>query len=607
MRSIKRVVLSDVFDVPDLELVSLSHDSQFLVVGSNRDNVPHMYQVRITSPERWIDLTPGEDRVSTGSLSSDDSLFLFPRETAGNEKHDLYITDIRSSKTSLLVQLDSIRVGLADWAPDDRSILFDGASASSMALYRYVLSEKEPAILYETTQLSAMGFVNPKKPLVTYTEQKPNHPTAMDIKIIDYETGEVVQTISEAETSRDFDFAWNPTGTKLLFLTNAPGLPTLAVWDAITSEVTYSQATKLGLGIDYEMAKWIPESDDIVYPAKLNGETTLFRENVFNSEPPTQLPFQKGWVSGLKMDKKNPNQMFIAWSSAADPTKVGRYDITSGQFEILLDSRPDGLTKRLSPAEFLRYPTFDDWDIPSFEVPPSPDAPRLKGDPIIILIHGGPWWEFSNSWASMATVIQAYATAGFRVFCPNIRGSTGYGDDYMFSNIGDLGGNDMRDVLEGRDYLAKKYPNTERFLLTGASYGGFMTFLTLAKHPGVFDAGAAIVGITDWTTMHRLGDSVFRRFTETFFEGPPDASPELYRDRSAINFVENMTDPLLIIHRANDSRCPVEPIYTFAGKAMSLGKPVKIYVEKDAGHGVQKMDHLRHQYGMAIQFFLEHL
>ncbi|MFO7836220.1 MAG: alpha/beta fold hydrolase [Candidatus Thorarchaeota archaeon] len=603
----RMIQISDVFDVPDLELVSLSHDSEFLLVASNRDNVPHVYQIRLSNPDEWIDLTPGEDRVATGSLSADDSRFLFPRETAGNEKHDLFVTDLESYETSLLLDLDSIRVFKADWTPDDRNILFDGSSASEMALRRFILSEKETTTIYKTTEMSAMGFINPEKPFVTYSEQKENHPTAMDIKVINYETSEIEDTISQGQNSRDYDLAWSTDGSKLLFWTNAPGTPTLAVWDMKTSEAAYSQATELGLGIDYEIAKWIPDTDDIVYAAKLNGETRLFRENVFDSEEPKELPIQNGWISGMKTDKNRPDVLFIAWSSTANPNQIGKYNIESGDFEVILDSKPDDFTTKLSQSEFLRYPTFDEWKIPAFEVPPSPDAPKLDGEPIIILVHGGPWWEFSNSWSAMGTVIQAYSTAGFRVFCPNIRGSTGYGDEYQFCNIGDLGGDDLKDVLEARKYMAKKYPDTKKFFLTGASYGGFMAFLALTKHPGVFDAGAAIVGITDWVEMHRLGDAVFKRFTENFFEGPPDSNRELYEDRSAINFVEKMEDSLLIIHRANDSRCPVQPIYTFTGKAVSLGKPVEIYVERKAGHGAQKMDHVRQQYGRVIDFFSNHL
>ncbi len=607
MRTSRILQISEIFDIPELELVSLSHDSQFVLIASNRDNVPHIYQVPVSDSSKWIDLTPGEDRVSTGSLSGDDSLFLFPRETAGNEKHDLFVTDLTSYETSLLVDLDSIRVLKADWTRDDQSVLFDGSSASEMGLRRFMKSEKEVTTIYETTRLSGMGFVSPEEPLVTYNEQKPDHPTAMDIKVINYETCEVIDTISQGENSRNYDFAWNTDGTKLLFWTNAPGAPTLAIWDRKTSEVVYSRATELGLGIDYEVAQWMPATDDIVYAAKLNGETKLFRENASKDEGPTELSIPRGWISGMKTDKNNPDKIFLAWSSLANPTRICRYDVKTGELETLLDSRPTDLSVELADAKFIRYPTFDDWTIPAFEVPPSNSAPKLKGEPIIILIHGGPWWEFSHSWFAMGTVIQAYSTAGFRVFCPNIRGSTGYGDEFMFCNIGDLGGNDLKDVLEARRYLAEKYPNTERFFLTGASYGGFMTFLTLTKHPGVFDAGAAIVGVTDWKEMHRLGDAVFKRFTENFFEGTPDSNRNLYEDRSAINFVEKMEDPLLIIHRANDSRCPVEPIYTFTGKAISFGKPVEIYVEREAGHGVQKMDHIRQQYGRVVDFFIDHL
>lgn len=604
---IKRLQTSDVFAVPDLELVALSHNSEFVLVASNKENIPHIYQVRLSNPDDWIDLTPGEERVSVGSLSEDDSLFLFPKENAGNEKHDLYVTDLVSYETSMLIDLNSIRVLKADWTLDAKSVLFDGSSASEMALRRYIISEEEVITLYETPRMSAMGFVNPKKSMVTYNERKPDHPTAMDIKIIEYETGEVLDTISEGETSRNYDFAWNTAGSKLLFWTNTPGTPTLAIWDMKTSEVTYSQATELGLGIDYELAQWIPGTDEIAYAAKLNGETRLFKENMFESDEPTELPIQNGWISGLKTDRNNPRELFLAWSSAASPTSVGRYDITSGNFQSLLDSRPEDLSIKLSPAEFLRYPTFDDLTIPAFETSPSEDAPKLKGEPIIILIHGGPWWEFSNSWSSLGMIIQAYSTAGFRVFCPNIRGSTGYGDEFMFCNIGDLGGGDLKDVLEAHTYLTDKYPDSQRIFLTGASYGGFMAFLALTKHPGVFDAGAAIVGVTDWIEMHRLGDTLFKRFTENLFEGAPDSNRSLYEDRSAINFVENMEEPLLIVHRANDSRCPVEPIYTFAGKAISLGKDIEVYVERDAGHGVQRMDHIRQQYGRVIDFFIDQL
>ena len=73
------------------------------------------------------------------------------------------------------------------------------------------------------------------------------------------------------------------------------------------------------------------------------------------------------------------------------------------------------------------------------------------------------------------------------------------------------------------------------------------------------------------------------------------------------DFIENLEDPLLIIHRENDARCPIELIYTFTGKAQALSKPVEIFVEWGAGHGEQNMDTLRKQYSLAIEFLKRHL
>jgi dipeptidyl aminopeptidase/acylaminoacyl peptidase len=309
----------------------------------------------------------------------------------------------------------------------------------------------------------------------------------------------------------------------------------------------------------------------------------------------------------LHIDKNNPNLLYIAWSSLSNPAEIVRYHLDEEKYDTLLSSKPKSFSMSLSPGDFKQYPTFDEWMIPAFDVSPSSDSPELTGNPIILFLHGGPWWEIADNWGTMGSVIQAYSTAGFRVFCPNFRGSTGYGDAFMMLDIGDLGGGDMRDVLAAKEYLSKQYPDSKRIFLAGASYGGFLTFLALTKHPGVFDAGVAIVGTTDWVEEYQLSTRMGQSFIERFFGGPPDANPDLYYDRSPINFIEQLTDPLLIIHRENDARCPIEPIYKFHEKAVELEKKIEIFVDKEAGHGQQTLEKMREQYSLATEFMKKHL
>ncbi len=117
--------------------------------------------------------------------------------------------------------------------------------------------------------------------------------------------------------------------------------------------------------------------------------------------------------------------------------------------------------------------------------------------------------------------------------------------------------------------------NYQAVPVSGSSYGGYITFIALVKHPGKFTAGAAIVGITDWITMYKMGDQLFKKFTERFFQGPPEEKIELYKDRSPITFVDHLKDPLLVIHRENDSRCPLTPVQTFVNEARRLSKHVE--------------------------------
>jgi dipeptidyl aminopeptidase/acylaminoacyl peptidase len=128
-----------------------------------------------------------------------------------------------------------------------------------------------------------------------------------------------------------------------------------------------------------------------------------------------------------------------------------------------------------------------------------------------------------------------------------------------------------------------------------------MTFLATTKLPQLFAAGAAIVGITDWKEMYELSDALFRSFIERYF-GKPEENPQLYHDRSPINYVENIRAPLFIWHRGNDSRCPLGPVEKFANQLKEKGKKYDMQVVWDEGHGLQKTENLARQYKAIVSF-----
>ena len=270
-----------------------------------------------------------------------------------------------------------------------------------------------------------------------------------------------------------------------------------------------------------------------------------------------------------------------------------RCDLETGRVETLNEHFTD---LPLGRAEPVVYNSFDDRPIHGWFLKPARQEGRR---PCVLWIHGGPAWEVADVWNP---AIQSFLVAGYTLFAPNIRGSTGYGVEFQNLNIHDCGGADLKDVEEAARYIKTRQDvDPSKIALVGASYGGFMTFLATTRIPDYWSAGAAIVGITDWKEMYGLSDAAFKSFIERYF-GKPEENPDLYYDRSAINFAQNLKAPLLIWHRGNDSRCPLAPVQKYADRLRELGKDFEMKVIWDEGHGFQKTENLVRQYRAIIEF-----
>lgn len=115
----------------------------------------------------------------------------------------------------------------------------------------------------------------------------------------------------------------------------------------------------------------------------------------------------------------------------------------------------------------------------------------------------------------------------------------------------------------------------------GYSYGGYMTYLALGRHPELWEAGVADAGVVDWIELYKLSDAVFKKFIETLFDG---LNEELMRERSPITYVENVKKSICIIHPQNDSRTPLKPILNYIEKLLSEDKEFEVHVVPGMGH-----------------------
>lgn len=217
------------------------------------------------------------------------------------------------------------------------------------------------------------------------------------------------------------------------------------------------------------------------------------------------------------------------------------------------------------------------WDpIQAWLIPPEGEGPF----PTILYIHGGPR---ECVWEGYAPDFQLWTDHGFAVFAVNYRGSVGFGRAFEEQIMGNPGHWELEDIVAGRDFLVEQGTALpDAILITGWSYGGYLTLLALGRCPNLWAGGMAGYAIADWVAHYEEAGQGVK--LPGLFGGTPQEKPDQYRISSPITYAEQVQAPLLIYQGRHDPGCPPRQVERYVELLQELGKPVEI-VWIDSGHG----------------------
>jgi len=217
--------------------------------------------------------------------------------------------------------------------------------------------------------------------------------------------------------------------------------------------------------------------------------------------------------------------------------------------------------------------------------------------------HGGPEAQRRPFFTSLR---QYFVANGYAVFEPNVRGSSGYGREYM--NLDNVR-NRMDAVADGKagvEWLAARGDiDEDRVVAYGGSYGGFMVLASLTEYPELWAAGVDVVGIANFVTfLENTGD--WRREHREAEYGSLDEDREFLESISPVNNADQIRAPLLVLHGANDPRVPVGEADRIVEQAREH-VPVEQLVFEDEGHGFSKRENQIEAYSTVVDFLDEHV
>jgi dipeptidyl aminopeptidase/acylaminoacyl peptidase len=277
-----------------------------------------------------------------------------------------------------------------------------------------------------------------------------------------------------------------------------------------------------------------------------------------------------------------------------------------GRIERWTESELGGLNADLLvEPELVRWTSFDGLEISGFLYRAAAGFSGRR--PVIINIHGGP--EGQSRPVFQARNNYYMNELGVAMIYPNVRGSTGYGKTFVALDNGLRREDSVRDIGALLDWIATQPDlDPERVMVTGGSYGGYMTLACAFHYNDRIRCALDVVGISHFGTFLKNTESYRRDLRRVEYGDERDPRlASFFEEMAPLNNAGRIRKPLFVVQGANDPRVPLSEAEQIVARVRQNGTPVWYLMAKDEGHGFRKKNNADFQFYATLQFVQQYL
>lgn len=612
--------LKKMFDISSPGMGILSPDKKTLYFSWRVTGQSQVW--KINGPQKFpVQLTSGADAVSINDITPNGKYLIISKDVDGQESPGLFKLDTKTGLINELYRKEKVKVYYSFITDDSKYMYFvaNDKKPESNSIYKMDIETQKIESIYDGEGSWFVGDERENGKNLLLAKLK----GARQIEYYDYTpaTKKLTAVIGQDETI-DYEVAYSRKVNEYLVLSNK---------DSDFKRLYLMSADKklkpLTQSLNYDVSGFSTDHgrNRLMYNINKDGYTEL-RALDLKSWKEISLPKfpNVDHVFSGKTTRDGKVTMLGVITSTA-PRLSYAYDWQSKKMtQWILPSSPEVETTHFSVARLMSYKTRDNVDIPMFVRFPEKCDP-LKGKnadyksvtqlktncPVVVHFHGGPE---AQSTPGFSVVAQAFVDEGFIFVEPNVRGSDGYGKAWLDSDNGALREKVITDIEDASIWIKKNWQTEEsssgsqplKVGVMGWSYGGYSTLMAMTKFAGSYEAGVALVGMSNLVSFLN-NTAPYRRVLRVSEYGDPVKDKEVLLRLSPVTYVDQVKSPLLIIQGANDPRVPVGEAVQIQETLQKKKIVSELIIFADEGHGSSKKDNQVLEIGHTIEFFKKHL
>jgi dipeptidyl aminopeptidase/acylaminoacyl peptidase len=582
--------LRDLLEMRTAAPVDFSADGSIVLVSSDLGGTAQLYLQPIAGGG-LVQVTDEPEPVTGFFLPGSDRVLL-QMDERGNELEQLYLTDTGGAPPAPLVVEPGVFHRTPAASRDGRLLAYASNRRNGVdwdIVVRDLVSGDERAVYEGGGWCQVAGF-SPDGSLLAVLKLTPRNGDN-DLYLVDVATGESFSAVPHEDESEVGPPAWLPAGDAFFFATSV-GRDTIGIARYELAARRWSYAIEERWDLDCALDE---RGRNLAVSWNTDGYTRLELRDPQTLEVRREVELPGRGVAGALTFSRDGRRLAYQFSSPLVAGDVWVCDTETGRSERLTVSPSAVTADELVEPELHRFESFDGESVPVFLY----RSAESGSAPVVIMVHGGPEAQLRPIFSPLA---QYFATNGYAVAAPNVRGSTGYGKRYEHLDDVRKRLDSVRDLVLLHDWLAT-VPGIDasRAVLYGGSYGGYMVLAGLAFHPDRWAAGFEIVGISSLVTFLE-NTAAWRRAAREREYGSLENDRDFLLEASPLTRVDEIRAPLFIIHGANDPRVPVGEARQIHASLTERGVPCELLVYDDEGHGLKKLRNRLEAYPKAAAF-----